>query len=192
MQRIEKNVRELASLKKGQPGAPPSITALYAVCKYNYQEIVDMVFHAKSLGANSIWYQLVHLEDFSKDKLYMSKKEMTQVETNLKLAKEAAKECGLDFNSFIEFEMAHYNQEKGDWSQKGLLHQGCFVGWHFSFIHLRREVFMCCGAKTIGILDKQGRGLKDLWFSDTYRRYRNDGLIMHKENPLTIYGAPLY
>jgi hypothetical protein len=51
---------------------------------------------------------------------------------------------------------------------------------------------MCCGAKIVGILDKQGKGFKKLWFSDVYRRYRNDGLIMHRENPLTIYGQPLY
>jgi len=51
---------------------------------------------------------------------------------------------------------------------------------------------MCCGARTIDILSREGKGFRDIWFSDIYKRYRNDGLIMHRENPLTIYGKPLY
>jgi hypothetical protein len=51
---------------------------------------------------------------------------------------------------------------------------------------------MCCGAKTVGILNEQGKGFKELWYSDIYRRYRNDALVMHTENPLTLYGEPLY
>lgn len=192
MQRIKNGVRELVNLKKEYQTSLPYIIALYALCKYNYKEIINMAKHAKELGANTIWYQLVHLENFSRDRLYMDKKDMESVRRLLREAGELCKKIGLDFHSFIDFEMAHYDARKGDWSKGGLLSQGCFVGWHFVFIHLRREVFMCCGAKTIGILDKQGKGLKDLWFSDVYRRYRNDGLIMHKENPLTIYGSPLY
>ena len=190
--RIEKSVQELVNLKRKYQTSLPYIIALYAICKYNYKEIVRMALHAKKLGANTIWYQLVHLENFSRNKLYMGKEEMENVKRLLKKAKELCKKINLGFHSFIEFELDHYDEEKGDWSKEGLLYQGCFVGWHFAFIHLRREVFMCCGAKTIGILDKKGRGLRDLWFSDTYRRYRNDGLIMHRENPLTIYGKPLY
>ncbi|NOZ64167.1 MAG: radical SAM protein [Caldiserica bacterium] len=192
LRRIEKNVQELRELKRAHKLSLPQIVALYAICKYNYREIINMALHAKMLGADSVWYQLVHLEDFSRDKLYLTREEMNEVKHLLKKAKVLCESIGLGFHSFIEFELEHYNEEKGDWSREGLLHQGCFVGWHFAFIHLRREVFMCCGAKTVGILDKKGRGLKDLWFSDIYRRYRNDGLIMHRENPLTIYGNPLY
>jgi MoaA/NifB/PqqE/SkfB family radical SAM enzyme len=175
-----------------RPTSRPSIIALYAICKYNYKEILKMVTQAKKIGADTIWFQLTHLEDFSRDKLYIEAKEMEKVKELLGRAKALSQKKGLFFNSFIEFEMNHYDQKRGDWSKKGLLKQGCFVGWHFSFIHLRQEVFMCCGAKTVGILNKQGKGFKGLWFSDIYRRYRNDGLIMHRENPLTIYGKPLY
>jgi MoaA/NifB/PqqE/SkfB family radical SAM enzyme len=192
MKNIEKNVKKLAKLKASRKAAYPGIIALYAICKYNYKEILKMVAQAKKIGADTIWFQLTHLEDFSRDKLYIEAKEMEKVKELLSRAKALAQKKGLSFNSFIEFEMNHYDQKRGDWSKKGLLKQGCFVGWHFSFIHLRQEVFMCCGAKTVGILDKGGRGFKDLWFSDAYRRYRNDGLIMHRENPLTIYGKPLY
>lgn len=190
--RIEKNIQDLADLKCKSQSASPNLIALYAICKYNYKEITEMAHHAKRLRANSIWYQLVHLEGFSRDKLCMNKEEMENVRKSLEEAKELCKKIGLDFRSFIEFEIEHYDEEKGDWSKRGLLYQGCFVGWHFAFIHLRREVFMCCGIKTIGILDKRGKGFKDLWHSDVYRRYRNDSLIMHRENPLTIYGKPLY
>jgi len=192
MRKIEKNVTDLVKMRQNAQSFLPKIIALYAVCRYNYKEIVNMALHAKKIGTDIIWYQLVHLEDFSKEQLYMNEEEIKMVKELLIRAKETCRIIGLEFHSFIDFEIEHYDGQKGDWSKEGLLHQGCFVGWHFTFIHLRREVFMCCGAKTIGILDKQGRGLKDLWYSDVYRRYRNDALIMHKENPLTIYGVPLY
>lgn len=192
MRNIEDSVKKLAELKSKRGVAHPGIIALYAICKYNYKEILKMVTHAKKIGADTIWYQLTHLEDFSRDKLYIEAKEMKKVRELLSRAKVLSQKKGLVFNSFIEFEMNHYDQQRGDWSKKGLLEQGCFVGWHFSFVHLRQEIFMCCGAKAIGILNKKGRGFKDLWFSDIYRRYRNDGLIMHRENPFTIYGKPLY
>jgi MoaA/NifB/PqqE/SkfB family radical SAM enzyme len=192
MRRIEKGVQQLANLRRQQQATSPSITALYAICKYNYKEITKMAIHAKRLGADKIWYQLVHLEGFSRENLYMDREDMGNVRGLLRKAEELCKQIGLDFCSFIDFEIKHYDDRKGDWSKGGLLRQGCFVGWHFTFVHLRKEVFMCCGAKTIGILDGKGRGLRDLWFSDVYRRYRNDGLIMHRENPLTIYGQLLY
>ncbi len=190
--RIENNVKQLSRLKRKKRTPLPCIVALYAICKYNYKEIVKMAIHAKRLGANVIWYQLVHLEDFSRDKLYMTKEDMEDVRKLLREAKALCKTIRLGFHSFIEFEMAHYDEKKGDWSKEGLLHQGCFVGWHFVFINLTKEVFMCCGGKVVGMVDRQGKGLMDLWFSDIYRRYRNDGLIMHRENPLTLYGKPLY
>lgn len=192
MKKIESNVKELAKLKKTHNTNNPSIIALYAICKDNYKEIVNMTLHAKRLGANTIWYQLVHLEDFSRDKLYIDKKKMTSVKGSLKKAKALCRILGLEFHSFIDFEIKHYDDKKGDWSKEGLLQQGCYVGWNFAFIHLRGEVFLCCGAKAIGILKKPGKGFEKLWHSDAYRRYRNDGLIMHKENPITLYGKPLY
>ncbi|OPX30073.1 MAG: hypothetical protein B1H08_02540 [Candidatus Omnitrophica bacterium 4484_171] len=192
MRTIENNVKALSELKHKRLAQTPAIIALYAITKYNYKEIPQMCVHAKRLGADIIWYQLVHLEDFSKDKLYMDNKEFSEVKELLVEAEEKSRELNIKFNNFINFEINHYDEKKGDWSKGGLLSQGCYVGWHFSFIHIRREIFMCCGAKTIDILTKEGRGFGDIWFSDIYRRYRNDGLIMHRENPLTIYGKPLY
>lgn len=192
MRKIEKGVRNLADLKQECLVSLPQIIALYAVCKYNYKEVAQMALHAKRLGADKIWYQLVHLEDFSKKELFMNEEEMAEVRRLLSEAKELSRELGLIFDPFIEFEMKHYDGARGDWSKGGLLYQGCFVGWHFVFIHLNLEVCMCCGMKTLGVLNEQGGGLKELWFSDAYKRFRNDGLIMHKENPLTLHGRPLY
>ena len=45
--------------------------------------------------------------------------------------------------------------------------------------------------KVLANLDKV-KDFRTFWYSDVYRRYRNDGLIMHKENPVDMYGKPLY
>jgi MoaA/NifB/PqqE/SkfB family radical SAM enzyme len=190
--RIDRNVREVADLKRQAGVEHPLLIALYAICKYNFREIPQMVRHAKELGADAIWYQLVHLEDFCRDELAMSPEEMDEVRQMLRASRQVAEELGLQWNSFIDYEIEHYNEERGDWSHKGLLYEGCYVGWHFAFINLFREIQLCCGGVTVGFLREDGGGLAESWRSHLFRRYRNDGLIMHRENPLDLYGVPLY
>jgi MoaA/NifB/PqqE/SkfB family radical SAM enzyme len=192
LKKIQKNVRALAKARIMKRSRHPEIIALYAICKLNFEQIPRMAFHARKIGADVIWYQLVHLENFSRDHLYMTPEEMDRVKRLLDSSRWLSKILRLKFHSFVDFELAHYDQNKGDWSSGGLLEQGCYVGWHFTFVHIMKEVFMCCGAKVVGILGEDGSDLRDIWYSDSYRRYRNDALIMHKENPLTLYGQPLY
>jgi len=190
--KIEKSIKILSTMKKAKNTVFPHIIVLFAICRYNCHEIVPFVEFAKALGANAIWYQMVHLEDFSKDKLMLSPEKMQCVNKDLQTAKQLCRQYGINFSSFIDFELERYDEHHGDWSKGGLLEQGCFVGWHFSFIFLRAEVYFCCGARTVGYLDKDGKGFRDLWFSDTYKRYRNDGLILHEENPICLNGRMLY
>ncbi len=192
LHKIDTNVQELSNLKIEKKKKLPLIKALYVINKYNYKEILDMVKHAKEIGADSVWFQLVHLDDFSKDRLKMNEKEMMFVRGSLEKARTLCKKLNLEFHPYIDFEIKHYDKEKGDWSNKGLLHQGCYVGWRFMYVSLRREIFMCCGSRMTGLLDKSGKNLRKLWYGDIYKRYRNDGIIMHRENPLTLYGKPLY
>ncbi|MCM2325933.1 MAG: radical SAM protein [Candidatus Woesearchaeota archaeon] len=189
---IESNIRELAELKRRVGRDLPHIKALYVITKDNYYEIVDMVHHAKKIGADAIWFQLVHLENFSRKNLKLSEEQMDEVRRLLREAKPLAERLGMMFHSYIDYEMSHYDPKKGDWSNKGLLHEGCYVGWIFSFISLKKEVYMCCGARMTDMLESDGHGLKEKWNAAAYSRYRNDGLIMHKENPITLLGKPLY
>jgi len=189
--RIEENIRELSDLKKRNNTHSPEIILLHAINRLNYQEIIEMARKAKKLGANSLWYQLVHLEDFSYHHLKLDDLQMEEVKRGLLAAKKICEDSNIKFHSFIDFEIDHYNPDSGDWSHKGLLEEGCFVGWHFAYLDLREVISFCCGMKVVGFLEGK-HGFKDSWYSDTYRRYRNDGLIMHKENPLDLYGKPLY
>lgn len=191
LEKIRQNVQTLAKMKKKKRRSSPHLIALYVVCKYNYHEIVDMAIQANEMGADSIWYQLVHLQPFSQEQLYMSEDEMFKVRALLQEARKVCENRGLIFQSFINFELRHYQADTGNWSKEGLLEQGCYVGWHFAYVHLRKEVFMCCGRKVVGTLSTQS-DLRQIWFSDAYQRYRNDGLIMHRENPITLHGNPLY
>jgi len=190
--KIEKAVRHLSSMKRAKGAVIPHIVVLFAICDYNCHEIVPFVKSAKEMGANSIWYQMVHLEDFSQEELAVSPEKMKQVREDLKTAKQLCEQNGIDFSSFIDFEMECFDERAGDWSKGGMLEQGCFVGWHFSFVFLRGEIYFCCGARTVGYLNNDGKGFRDSWFSDTYRRYRNDGLILQKENPISLNGKTLY
>ena len=188
---IEGNIKRLSTLGKNNRVDTPEIVLLHAIYRDNYKEIIDMAVKAKELGADTIWYQLVHLEDFSYDKLRLNDFQMGEVKKSLEEARNICVKEGIKFHSFIDFELEHYSPEKGDWSKGGLLKQGCYVGWHFAFIELQDFISFCCGQKAVGLLNKD-KSFKEWWYSDVYRRYRNDGIIMHKENPLDLYGKPLY
>jgi MoaA/NifB/PqqE/SkfB family radical SAM enzyme len=193
MHQIERNVRQLADLKGQQQSARlGGIIALYAICKYNCREVVEMARHAHRLGADSIWYQIVHLEDYCRAELAMTVEEMAEVRAQLRESRDLCAKLGLHWHSFIDFELEHYDEQRGDWSREGLLHQGCYVGWHFGFVSLLGETFFCCGHQVTGTLEADGSGLADSWRSDLYRRYRNDALVMHRENPVELYGCTLY
>jgi len=187
---IEKNVAELARLKKQGKRREPEIIILHAVCKENYREIPAMVAKAEVLGVDALWFQLVHLGEFSKQ-LMLSEPEMEEVRQLLRQARDLCKLKHIKFHSFIDFELQHYDEKKGDWSKGGLLEQGCFVGWHFAYIDFRNLLYFCCGTKAVGLLDQE-HALRFWWQSDLYRRYRNDGIVLHRENPLDLFGKPLY
>lgn len=188
---IERNVRRLSDARG--PGAiPPRISALYAINSLNYHEIVEMARHAHRIGADRVWYQLVHLSDFSRDKLYLDPELMGEIRDKLRQAKEVATELGLGWSAFIDFELDHYDEARGDWSREGMLHQGCYVGWHFAFVDLLRYVFFCCGNQTVGDLEGEHETLEEMWYSDIWRRYRNDALVLHRENPVDLKGKPFY
>lgn len=190
MKVIERNVAELARLKRQSKRREPEIIILHAVCKENHREIPAMVAQAERLGADAVWFQLVHLGEFSRQ-LKLSESEMDETRQLLRQARDLCKQKHIKFHSFIDFELRHYDEKKGDWSKGGLLEQGCFVGWHFAYIDFRKLLYFCCGTKAVGLLDQE-HALKFWWQSDLYRRYRNDGIILHRENPLDLFGKPLY
>ncbi len=189
MEIIERNVKNLSDLKNkdGSPG----IVLLHAINAYNYYDIIEMANQAVRLGADSIWFQLTHLEDFSRKQLSLNKKQMNQIRKDLLEAKKICEKGGVNFDKFIDYELEHYHDERGDWSVNALLEEGCYVGWHFAYIDLNDRLSFCCGPRRIWILEKN-RGFRQGWYSNTYRRYRNDGIIMHKENPIDLFGNPLY
>jgi MoaA/NifB/PqqE/SkfB family radical SAM enzyme len=192
LRRIEDNVRQLADLRRATGRSHPELVALYAICKHNCREVLAMAHHAHRLGADSIWYQLVHLEDYCRAELAMSEAEMAGVRAELREARGLCARLGIRWHSFIDFELEHYDERRGDWSREGLLHQGCYVPWHFAFVNLCGEVQVCCAERIISMVGPEGHELGEIWRGDLARRYRNDALIMHRENPIDLYGTPLY
>ncbi|MFH2021236.1 MAG: radical SAM protein [archaeon] len=190
MDKIRKNVKLIGDLKKSKNLNSPNITVLHVINSLNYQEIIQMAYDAVEMGANSLWYQMTHLEEFSYEKLKLSKNQLKKVKFDLKTAQEICKKHNILFPSYIDYELDHFT-EAGDWSKNALLHVGCYVGWHFSHINLINNICFCCGFYYLYELTKEKR-FKDAWYSDWYARYRNDGLIMHKENPVNLVGKPMY
>ncbi|MDD5730487.1 MAG: radical SAM protein [Candidatus Omnitrophica bacterium] len=188
---IESNIKSLSELKRKNYNNCPEIITLHAINKFNYKEIIEMALKARALGADAIWYQMVHLSKFSEEKLRLDENEMQEIKRLLRAARTLCIKNDIKFHSFIDYELEHFDASKGDWSKQGLLSDGCFVGWHFAFMDLRNTLSFCCGMKIVGFLDN-GKSFKEQWFADVYRRYRNDGVILHRENPLDLFGKPLY
>jgi MoaA/NifB/PqqE/SkfB family radical SAM enzyme len=69
-------------------------------------------------------------------------------------------------------------------------HGGCFIGWHTSLVLPGGEIAICNPTKVIGRLT-DGAGFADFWRGQVAARYRNGGLVMHRQNPLTLTGTPL-
>jgi len=190
MKKIEDNVAELCK-KIANKKLQSKVIVLHALNTLNYTEIIKMAEKAVLLKPDVLWMQMTHLEPFSYKQLKLNERQLNRIKKDISKAKKICESNNINFASFIDYELDHFKESKGDWSKKALLYDGCFVGWHFSYIRIEEILSFCCGFHHLFNLSKKKR-FKELWFSNVYKRYRNDGLIMHKENPINMLGGTMY
>lgn len=158
--------------EKARRESPSSVymktDVLHVVHAFNYKKILRMVSDAKELGADRIWFQLLHVSDFNR---YLRLKSEHIAETRFLLseAKKLAAAIDLDVADFMDLQLEHVRSD-GTWSKNIFENFGCLVGWYFSYINVAGEISFCCGNKIID--DLKTMDYKTLWQSPLYDIWR--------------------
>jgi MoaA/NifB/PqqE/SkfB family radical SAM enzyme len=164
------------------------VEVLQVVHKHNYQNMIQMVTDAKELHADRIWFQMLHVNDFSR----FLKLEQHQIDTCrflLAEAKELAASLSIDVADYMDLQIEHAHAD-GTWSKNIFEEYGCMVGWMFSYIFLGADVSFCCGHKIFDNLN-QNR-FQDAWKGNIYHQWRKAALDFDwGKNPVGDNGVPL-
>lgn len=172
--RIMKNIKQLTALKRKTNLQRPTVVILHVVTKKNIAELEKAVKQATRVGANKIWFQLIHPREFTKE-LELDQSDISKLKEAYKKAKATAERLFIEPSWEFEFQLDRL-RPGGSWMGPHL--KSCPIGWWFSIITCAERVNFCCGWKEVGNIE--GKSFQELWNSDKYRAYRHAGKYIWK------------
>jgi MoaA/NifB/PqqE/SkfB family radical SAM enzyme len=87
-----------------------------------------------------------------------------------------------DFDEFIR-RIKELNTKSGVYDEAIVEEIPCYVGWLFARIMATGNVVPCCKGHRMHMGNIYKNRFKEIWFSDTYNEFRNNGLNLAKEHP---------
>ncbi|OGQ93838.1 MAG: hypothetical protein A2284_14535, partial [Deltaproteobacteria bacterium RIFOXYA12_FULL_61_11] len=164
------NLRDLVSYRATAGQTYPHLIFLFAIHERNFHELEAAVALAAELGFNSIWFQMLHVDDWNAF-LKLTPAQTALLGERLAAAKALAETRGLHWATYIEPQAEHLQGEAGTWSPFMYRH-GCLVGWHFAYQSYQSEIMFCCGIKEVDSMLAHELDFTRLWRSDRYRFLR--------------------
>lgn len=180
--RLLRNAETIARRRAERGTGQPTLIYLFALLNTNFHEIEDAVRLAARLGFDSIWFQLLHAEQWSRH-LALTPEQRAELPEVLGRAEALARELGLGWETYIAAQAEHLDDgEEAAWSDF-MYRQGCLVGWYFSYVSYNGELNFCCGAKEVERLGRTTAGGSALdyagaWGSDRYRFFRQSAKFL--------------
>ena len=156
---------------------------LHVIHSFNYQHMLRMVLDARELHADRVWFQLLHMNQFSRF-LRLGEEEIIKARFLLKEAKLLGESLGIEIADYMDLQVEHAHAD-GTWSKNVFDEHGCLVGWYFSYLDIEGSINFCCGDKAIE--DVHNKSLVELWNSPKYAAWRN--VAKHYDWSRNIKGA---
>ena len=171
--RLREKILELNELKEArrQSSDHPvylQTDILHVVHTHNYKQILRMILDAKELKADRVWFQLLHMNEFSKF-LCLNQEQIKETCFLLEEARILGRKIGVEVADYMDLQVEHVLDD-GTWSKNVFEDYGCLVGWYFAYLDVQGELNFCCGDKMID--EVKTRGLMELWNSPLYGRWR--------------------
>jgi MoaA/NifB/PqqE/SkfB family radical SAM enzyme len=165
---LELNLLKEARRKSSDQPVYLQTDILHVVHTHNYKQILRMILDAKELRADRVWFQLLHMNPFSKF-LCLNQEQIEETRFLLKEARLLGKKIGVEVADYMDLQVENAHED-GTWSKNVFEDYGCLVGWYFAYLDVQGELNFCCGDKMID--EVKTRGLMDLWNSPLYGRWR--------------------
>jgi len=164
------------------------VDVLHVVHAYNYKDMLRMVIDAKELHADRVWFQLLHMEDFSKF-LRLRPEQFEEARFYLQEAHQLGSKLGIEVADYMDLQVEH-SRPDGTWAKGIFDRYGCLVSYMISFLDICGAFSFCCSDKLLAKIEEIH--LPDFWFSPFYQDMRDVALDFNRENNRsTYYGKKL-
>ena len=155
----------------------PFMHLSFVIQNNNYFEMPDMVRLAHDVGAQRVAFNRISVYEGTTFLKLSESQDVDALERALPEAERLGKELGVITNADF------FRTRSGAAQRSKDIHTTvpCYIGWFFSIILADGTVNPCCEClRAIGTLKKDR--FKDIWFGETYRKFRGEITDLPKTN----------
>lgn len=201
--RIKDMLKFIFEQKKAMDRHRPKIILHNVIFKLNYKDVEEMLKFALEVGMDDIQFvpmdpikgktEVLLLNDGERkellDKLYIIKQgynprsfQYYDPESSRYISDDGSSVVLADFDGFIR-RMEKLNTKSGACDEDVVEEIPCYVGWLFARIMTTGNVVPCCKGHRMPIGNIYKNRFKDIWFSETYNKFRKNCLTFSKCHP---------
>lgn len=173
----------------------PRIIIHNVIFNLNYKDIESMLNFAIEVGANDIQFVPMDPVKEKTETLLLGDKEKKELLERLYkirqrydskasqyISEDARSVVLSDFEGFIR-RIEKLNIISGAYDEEVVEEIPCYVGWLFARIMTTGSVVPCCKGHRMSMGNIYKNKFKEIWLSDTYNEFRNNGLYLSKNHP---------
>jgi len=166
---IVKNVAEFIGERNRRGTGRPHVVWVMVLCYTNAHEILAFYELGKALGVDLVRFQLMAAEPYNKG-LAIRQEQFEDIVEQVGRARAIEQAGGPKIVENIGLQLEYLKTGNVDWTKGYFETRPCTAGWMFSRAWAGGEVSFCCSPKVIASIEDVS--FYDLWWSETYRRYR--------------------
>lgn len=193
--RIKDMLKFIFKKKKELNRSCPRIIIHNVIFNLNHKDVEEMLEFALEVGVNDIQFVPVDTVKEKTEVLLPNEQERNELLDRLYIIRQRYDPRTFRYNScdgrsviLAEFDGFIRRTEKidtttGVYDEEIVEEVPCYVGWLFARIMTTGNVVPCCKGHRMHMGNIYKNRFKDIWFSDTYNEFRNNGLNLSKEDP---------
>jgi len=173
----------------------PKVIIHNVIFNLNYKDVEQMLEFALEVGADDIQFVPVDTVKEKTEVLLPNEQEKKELLDKLYAIRQHYDPKTFRYNSYdgrsvvlADFDGFIHRIEKlnirsGIYDEEKVEEVPCYVGWLFARIMTTGNVVPCCKGHRMHLGNIYKSRFKDIWFSDTYNEFRNNGLNLPKKDP---------
>jgi len=186
---VLRNIEALGNLKQQRNSQVPRVMMVDVLCRLNAEEALDFYEQARTLGAEHVRFQLIHVQDYNQE-LALLPEQIEPLQAAIAEAQRRADAGGPSIVPNIHYQLETVDPDTGKWGHARTPDEGCYVGWNFSRSWTNGDISFCCSPK---VVDKVGsKSLASIWEGQEYGEFRQAARDLESNATMTFKnGAPL-
>jgi MoaA/NifB/PqqE/SkfB family radical SAM enzyme len=186
---VLRNIEALGNLKQQRNSQVPRVMMVDVLCRLNAEEALRFYEQARSLGAEHVRFQLIHVQDYNQE-LALLPEQIEPLREAIAEAQRRADAGGPSIVPNIHYQLETVDPATGKWGHARTPDEGCYVGWNFSRSWTNGDISFCCSPK---VVDKVGsKRLTTIWQGQEYGSFRQAARDLESNADMTFKnGAPL-